>query len=79
MTMTCFFTVAHVTQGQPWTDVGNKFRQHELGMERRFPTTHFPFRLLTTMWGMVLVSAAQAFKYFHPVFFWSGAGLETPL
>ena len=57
------------TQGQPWTDVGNKFRQHELGMERRFPTTHFPFRLFTTMWGMVLVSGAQAFKYYFPTTF----------
>jgi hypothetical protein len=54
------------TAGQPWTDVGNKFRQHELGMEYRFPTTHFPFRLFTTMWGIVLVSAAQAFKYVWP-------------
>mmetsp|Transcript_79204 Transcript_79204/g.157487 ORF Transcript_79204/g.157487 Transcript_79204/m.157487 type:complete len:111 (-) Transcript_79204:719-1051(-) len=54
------------TQGQPWTDVGNKIGQHELGMEYRFPTTHFPNRLFTTMWGIVLVSAFQAFKYFWP-------------
>ena len=54
------------TKGQPWVDVGNMFRQHELGMEKRFPTTSWPFRLFTTMWGIVLASAAQAFHYFHP-------------
>lgn len=54
------------TLGQPHSDVGNKYRQHELRMEARFPTTCFPFRLLTTMWGIVLVSAARSFAYFHP-------------
>ena len=54
------------TAGQPHSDVANKYRQHELRMEARFPTTCFPFRLLTTMWGIVLASAARSFQYFHP-------------
>lgn len=54
------------TMGQPHSDIGNKYRQHELRMEARFPTTCFPFRLLTTMWGIVLASAARTFEYFHP-------------
>jgi len=54
------------TQGQPHSDVGNKYRQAELKMEKRFPTSCFPFRLLTTMWGIVLASGARSYQYFHP-------------
>ena len=54
------------TLGQPHSDVGNRYRQHDLAMEKRFVTGSFPFRLFTSMWGVVLVSAARAFQYFHP-------------
>lgn len=52
------------TQMQPWIDKNNRFRQQILGIEERFRTTQFPFRLATTVIvGMAIASAFVAHQY----------------
>lgn len=46
------------TQAQPHIDKSNRWRQQILGIEERFRTTQFPFRLATTVIvGMAIASA----------------------
>ena len=52
------------TQAQPHIDKSNRWRQRILAIEERFPTTSFPFRLMTTIiGGMSIVSAFTMFCY----------------
>ena len=42
------------TLAQPKIDRGNCRRQYDLAMEKRFRTEAFPFRLFTTILGMIV-------------------------
>ena len=62
------------TAMQPVIDKQNRWRQAELAMEKRFVTTNFSLRLLTTILGMTLGNAHAAFaRFVGPV----GTFLET--
>ena len=49
---------------QPKIDKNNRFRQHILGIEERFVTQSFPFRLLTTVLGITFANAFEWYSYF---------------
>lgn len=52
------------TQAQPHVDKSNRWRQQILGIEERFRTTQFPFRLATTVIvGMSIASAHVLHRY----------------
>ena len=52
------------TQAQPHIDKANRWRQRILAIEERFPTSSFPFRLMTTViGGMAVVSAHTMYSY----------------
>mmetsp|Transcript_30289 Transcript_30289/g.73683 ORF Transcript_30289/g.73683 Transcript_30289/m.73683 type:complete len:454 (+) Transcript_30289:467-1828(+) len=52
------------TQQQPQIDSNNRYRQNILAIEERFTTKSFPFRLLTTIFGITLVNAYEWYRYF---------------
>ena len=49
---------------QPKIDTQNRYRQDILGIEFRYPTSCWPFRLFTTVLGMTFGNAYTAFEYF---------------
>eukprot|EP00966_Prymnesium_polylepis_P200192 4639370-Prymnesium_polylepis.1 len=52
------------TMAQPTIDRHNRYRQHLLAMEKRFPTNNYSFRFFTTLLGMVVTNASFAYRYF---------------
>ena len=52
------------SQMQPKIDKNNRFRQDILGIEERFVTKSFPFRMLTTVIGITFANAFEWFNYF---------------
>mmetsp|Transcript_49491 Transcript_49491/g.123045 ORF Transcript_49491/g.123045 Transcript_49491/m.123045 type:complete len:729 (+) Transcript_49491:264-2450(+) len=55
------------TAAQPKIDRHNRLRQRELAMEKRFVTESFPFRLFTTVLGMVFVDAYYLYLYLNNI------------
>ena len=53
------------TLAQPAIDSHNRYRQHLLAMEKRLVTTNWSFRFFTTLFGMVVVNAFFAHRYFN--------------
>ena len=54
-----------VTLAQPKIDANNRYRQEILAIEESLRTDSFPFRFLTTLWGLEFVDAFRANKYFN--------------
>lgn len=53
------------TQAQPKIDKHNRLRQQILAMEKRFVTESFPFRLFTTVLGIMFVDAYYIYLYLN--------------
>ena len=55
------------TLAQPKVDKNNRWRQNILAIEERHRTTSFPFRLFTTITGIIMVNAYEWHLYFNNV------------
>ena len=55
------------TLAQPKVDKNNRWRQNILAIEERHRTTSFPFRLITTITGIIMTNAYEWHLYFNNV------------
>ena len=61
----CPAVLNDATVAQPKIDRGNRRRQYDLAMEKRFRTEAFPFRLFTTVLGIELTDCYYLDQYFN--------------
>ena len=70
----CPSVLNDATMAQPKIDRGNRRRQYDLAMEKRFRTEGFPFRLFTTILGMCVTDTFYLDRYFNKTNFeWDSA------
>ena len=63
ITRKCPAVLNDATLAQPKIDRGNRRRQHDLAIEKRFRTEAFPFRLFTTVLGMCISDSYYLDQY----------------
>ena len=61
----CPAVLNDATLAQPKIDRGNRRRQYDLALEKRFRTEAFPFRLFTTMLGICITDCFYLDAYFN--------------
>jgi hypothetical protein len=61
----CPAVLNDATTAQPKIDRGNRRRQFDLAMEKRFRTEAFPFRLFTTVFGMCVTDTFYLDRSFN--------------